>query len=313
MDILKLSPEEREKALEAIRSQKHPVYDGYLLPKFPSTMFNVEKHMESVRNFESKESDILLCTYAKAGTHWVHEIVSMILQEGAEYTKGHKAGVMMEAADIETMTDLPSPRFINTHLPFRHIPKKHVESGYKIIHVSRNPKDVMVSFYNHMKNDPTTACTEEDFPGTWSDFIQDMCENRHNFYGGFVNYEREWEEAKKTKAITNVHSVFYEDLKKNPVAEITRLAAFLNKELSPQLIQEIADKCSFKSLSEATISGKKGADIVPMISKNKQNFIFRKGTTGDWKNWFTVAQNEMFDQMLERGFKGIDLKYTYEL
>ncbi|XP_069132735.1 sulfotransferase 1B1-like [Argopecten irradians] len=311
--FMKLSPEEKEKALDAIRNMKFPIYDGCMLPKLDPLMANTEKHMESVRNFESKESDILLCTFGKSGTHWVHEIASMILKGEAEYSSTGKVDVMLEIADMDKLKDLPSPRFINTHFAFRHLPKKHVENGYKIIHVSRNPKDVMVSFYHHALNDPFAACAEEDFPGTWSDYIQDMCENRHNFYGGFINYEREWEEAKKTKAVTNVHSAFYEDLKKNPVAEITRLAAFLNKDLSTQLIQEIADKCSFKNLADATISGKKGEDLIPMFSRNKKNFIFRKGTTGDWKNWFTVAQNEMFDQMLERGFEGSDLKFTYEL
>ncbi|XP_069132733.1 sulfotransferase 1A1-like [Argopecten irradians] len=312
MDLLKLSPEEREKALAAIRSQKHPIYDGCMLPKFPPLMANAEKHMEAIRNFDSKESDILLCTYAKAGTHWVHEITSMILQGEAKYATGHKINAMLENADLDKLKDMPSIRFINTHLPLRLIPKKHVENGYKIIHVSRNPKDVMVSFYNHAKNDPVTGGSD-DFPGTWSDFIHDMCENRHNFYDGVVKYELAWEKAEKAKTVTNVHSVFYEDLKKHPVAEITRLAAFLDKDLSSETIQGIADKCSFKNLADATTSGKKGEDILPLLSKDKTNFIFRKGTTGDWKNWFTVAQNEMFDEMLEREFKGSDLKYTYEL
>ncbi|XP_033751447.1 sulfotransferase family cytosolic 1B member 1-like [Pecten maximus] len=252
---------------------------------------------------------ILICV----GTHWLHEIVSMILQEGAEYTSGHKMNVMMECTNIEELNDRPSPRFLNTHVAFRHIPKKHVDNGYKIIHVSRNPKDVMVSFYNHIKNDPMAVCTEEDFPGTWNYFIQDMCSNKHNLYGGFVNYERVWEEAKQTNKATNIHSVFYEDMKKNPVGEIQRLTAFLNKELSPQLIQDIADRCSFKNLADATTSGKKGEDIFPKISKDKTNFIFRKGTTGDWKNWFTVAQNEMFDLMVEGELKDTGLKFTYEL
>ncbi|XP_033752119.1 sulfotransferase family cytosolic 1B member 1-like [Pecten maximus] len=119
--------------------------------------------------------------------------------------------------------------------------------------------------------------------------------------------------AKRTKVVTNIHSVFYEDLKKNPFGEIERLAAFLNKELSPQLIQDIADRCSFKNLADATTSGKKGEDIIQKISKDKTNFIFRKGTTGDWKNWFTVAQNEMFDLMLEGELKDTGLKFTYEL
>ncbi|XP_033751449.1 sulfotransferase family cytosolic 1B member 1-like [Pecten maximus] len=313
MDFLRLDPEEREKALNTLRAKKHPIYDGCMLPKFPSLLANTEKHMEAIRNYDSKETDVLLCSFPKAGTHWVHEIVSMILQEGAQYTSGHKVNFMLEAMNLEDFDNRPSPRFLNTHVTFRHIPKKHVDNGYKIIHVSRNPKDVMVSFYNHAKNDPCALCTEEDFPGTWNDYIQDMCANKHNFYGGFVNYEREWEVAKRTKVVTNVHSVFYEDLKKNPVGEIERMAAFLKKELSPKLIRDIADKCSFKHLAEATTSGQKGQDITPIFSTNKTNFLFRKGTTGDWKNWFTVAQNEMFELMLESQLKDTGLKFTYEL
>ncbi|XP_060082886.1 sulfotransferase 1B1-like [Ylistrum balloti] len=311
MDFNALDPQEREKLLSDLRSKKCPIYDECMMPKFPTMMPDPVKQMEAIRNFDSRESDILLCTFPKAGTHWVHEIVSMILQEGAQYTEGHKGNVMMEAVDLDQLSDQPSPRFINTHVAFRHIPKKHVDNGYKIIHVLRNPKDVMVSLYNHAKNDPCTACTEEDFPGKWDDYIQDMCENKHNFYGGFFYYEREWEKAKQTKAVTNVHTVFYEDLKKNPVTEVERLAAFLNKELSPQVMEDIVDKCSFTKLADATTTGKKGEDLTPKFSLNKQNFIFRKGTVGDWKNWFTVAQNEMFDQMLERELKDSNLQFTY--
>ena len=37
------------------------------------------------------------------------------------------------------------------------------------------------------------------------------------------------------------------------------------------------------------------------------------GTIGDWKNHFTVAENEQFDELLERELKESYLKFTYTI
>jgi hypothetical protein len=74
----------------------------------------------------------------------------MLLNGRAEYVKEGKESLFMEAMeDMSTIDSLKSPRVLNTNLPFRWLPKKHVESGGKIIHVIRNPKDVCVSLYYH--------------------------------------------------------------------------------------------------------------------------------------------------------------------
>ena len=75
----------------------------------------------------------------------------MLLAGKAEYENRTKEFNMMEAIDVEVMQKEPSPRILNTHLPIRMLPNQ-VKDGkkVKVIHVYRNPKDVMVSFYFHM-------------------------------------------------------------------------------------------------------------------------------------------------------------------
>lgn len=55
---------------------------------------------------------------------------------------------------VEYTANLPSPRFIKTHLPYHLLPRQlrnGDKKNVKIIYVYRNPKDVCISYYHHYK------------------------------------------------------------------------------------------------------------------------------------------------------------------
>lgn len=52
---------------------------------------------------------------------------------------------------------------------------------------------------------------------------------------------------------------------------------------------------------------------IPLLLKCGLNmqFYFLAGKVGDWKNYFTVAESEMYDEFIKEELKGSDMKFQY--
>ncbi|XP_052098959.1 sulfotransferase 1B1-like [Mytilus californianus] len=224
------------------------------LPHMSPTKKDVDKFMDSVRNFNSRETDVIICSAMKSGTHWVHEIVSMLLHQTTEYNShGELNDCNFECqTDWDRLEQWNSPRLFQTHLPLKYLPRKHVENEYKIIYLNRNPKDRAVSNFYFMQKKGVPV-------GSWKEFFDNFV-LIDSLYGGWFSFTKEFEKAASQKR-DNILPVTFEKL--------------------------------------TTVSQ----------SNEKTHFIL--GIIGDWKNLFTVAQNEKFDQIYEQEMKGCDVKFTY--
>lgn len=100
------------------------------------------------------------------GTHWIWEITSMLMAARAVTIPKSKSHNMIEHQLPSDLEVISSPRILNSHLNIQHLPIQLFEKRLKIIHVLRNPKDLIVSFYNHV-----TGIRCYDYDGKWEDFF----------------------------------------------------------------------------------------------------------------------------------------------
>ncbi|KAK3102166.1 hypothetical protein FSP39_009284 [Pinctada imbricata] len=233
----------------------------------------------------------------------------MLLTGEAKYIKYEMSGDLMVIPDLNVLDHQASPRFLSLHLPYKWFPKSHIKQGGKIVHVTRNPKDTYVSYYHHAVEALPYGLKTDSM--TWNHFFEHCLMTKNLLFGSWFDYEKEMSLAKKTNK--NIYTVHYELLKKDPEKEIDGLSKFLGVCSNEQLVKDIANKCQFKNVK----SNIHNRDVHPEVSKmiegiqRKLPNIYRKGIIGDWKNHFTVAQNELFEEMYEKEMDGYDVNVIY--
>lgn len=83
----------------------------------------------------------------------------------------------------ERFPNMPSRRFIKTHLPMKLMPRNIKEVGAKVIYVARNPKDMCVSWFHFHK----TNGFQERFIGEFDSFAKYFTDGLSAFWMHFDN------------------------------------------------------------------------------------------------------------------------------
>ncbi|XP_061445439.1 sulfotransferase 1C2-like [Rhineura floridana] len=246
-----------------------------------------------ISTFKARPDDLLICTYPKAGTTWMQEIVDMI-QHGGDPEKCAQVPIYKRMPFIEMFSPLfscleeaeamPSPRTLKSHLPVQLLPPSFWEQNCKIIYVARNAKDNAVSYFHfHRMNNRMPE------PGTWDQFLEKFLAGKFA-WGSWFDHVRGWWEAKDSHQILYL---FYEDMKEDPASEIRKVAQFLDQELPEPVLNRIMEHTEFKSMKANPLAN---YSTMPGYNHLLSAFM-RKGAVGDWKAHFTVAQSERLDDI----------------
>ncbi|XP_067947489.1 sulfotransferase 1C2-like [Watersipora subatra] len=290
----------------------------------PAFMFNPET-LKGIRAdlaiYKWKSPDFLLATYPMNGTHFMWEVMTMLLNGSADNVTQPKEVVMIDLSPVEKSEEIiPLPRVLNTHYRIDVLPAEFRKG--KTVVVVRNPKDACVSMYYHEKNlssklGPVFAALANI---TFDDFIQEYMYSKDLPYGSYFDYtEYMW----SLRDEPNILIVFYEDLKLKPAEVIQKVNEFMGTNRSPELVQQIAEATDIKKMRKAKEEAKSSEemmkmseqlqikDLDPKDMKGLITQLYRKGEIGDWKIHFTVAQNEEFDAVLAAWKGGKDIAFTY--
>ncbi|XP_056659504.1 sulfotransferase 1B1-like isoform X1 [Monodelphis domestica] len=202
----------------------------------------------------------------------------------------------------EALEKMPSPRLIKTHLPVDLIPKDFWENNCKMIYVARNAKDVAVSYYYfHLMNKLLPH------PNSWAEYLEKYMTGKVSYGSWFAHVKKWWAKKEDYPMLY----LFYEDMKKNPKKEIVKVMQFLGMSLGDEVLEKIIRHTSFEMMKSNPLLN--FTKIPSAMMDHDASCLMRKGTVGDWKNHFTVAQNEIFDVIYEKEMAGTSLKFCTEI
>ncbi|XP_034733458.1 cytosolic sulfotransferase 1-like [Etheostoma cragini] len=265
---------------------------------------------ENVQNFQARPDDILIATYPKAGTTWVSNILDLLNFGQTEHQTSIPIFERVPFLELiipaygsgKDMADnlLTSPRIIKTHFPIQFVPKSFWEQNCRMVYVARNAKDNMVSYFHF---DRMNQIQPE--PGEWSSFFHRFMEGKMVF-GSWYDHVNGWWEKKQT--YSKLHYMFYEDLIEDTGREIDKLCSFLGLSRSVEEKNRVTSGVQFDSMKKDNMVNYSTNFVMDF----KISPFMRKGKVGDWKNHFTVAQNEQFDEDYKKKMKNSTLQLRTE-
>lgn len=271
------------------------------------------ENWEKVKNFQARPDDILIATYPKAGTTWVSYILDL-LYFGENAPEEHTSQpIYMRVPFLESCfkviasgTELAdnmttSPRLIKTHLPVQLIPKSFWEQNSRVVYVARNAKDNVVSYFHFDRMN----IVEPD-PGDWNTFLHRFMDGKSVFGPWYDHVNGYWG---KKQTYSNLLYLFYEDLVEDTGREVDRLCSFLGLSTSVSDREKITKDVQFDAMKQNKMTN---YSTLPVMDFKISPFM-RKGKVGDWKNHFTVAQNEQFDEVYKEKMKNATVKFRTEI
>ncbi|KAJ9543972.1 hypothetical protein OSB04_023679 [Centaurea solstitialis] len=217
-------------------------------------LFSIANVMCSQDIFQANPDDIYLATSPKSGTTWIKAITFAIVNRRKYKNNSlsthmllnsnpHNCVPFIENEILRTKpTYMPEnrPRIFATHTPYTSLPQSVIDYGCRIVYISRNHKDVLVSLFYFMNK------------------LGDESLGLITFEEGFKLFCKGYYKASLEHPI-RIMFLTYENMSTDTANNMKNLAEFLGcpftEEEVAKVVEEIVKMCSFEYLKEVNKHG----------------------------------------------------------
>lgn len=281
------------------------------------SMKSLEGVMNAQQHFKARADDILLTTYPKSGTTWLKALVFAIINRTIYDHSSHPL-LTSNPHDCVPFLELnlfwskpfvdpdsiPSPRILATHVAYPALPESVVSSGCKMVYILRNPKDLLISFSHFVNN----MRENKGLPPIPLHVLFDsFCKGLSPFGSYWAHVLGYWKASLEWP--NGVLLLKYEDMKREPLLYVKKLAVFLGQPFSPEeeengVVEEILKLCSFEKMRNLEVN-KNGKHQIGISN----SAFFREAKVGDWEKHLRREMIEELDQIMKEKFKGSSLTF----
>ena len=257
-------------------------------------------------DFEFRDDDIIIATYAKSGTTWLQQIVGQLIFDGAPDTD---VGEMSPWVDLR----LPPPevkmplieqqthrRFLKTHLP---VDALVYSPKAKYLFIARDGRDVVWSFHNHhinMHDEFIDGLNESLGPD-----VEPLERVSHKVYDYFHRWLEQdgyplWQFWRNIlswwniRDLPNIRVLHFQNLKDDLDGEMRKIAEFLEIDVNEDNWDTIVEHCTFDYMHA---NAEKSAPLGGKPFKGGAKSFIHKGTNGRWRDILTDEDNARYEAL----------------
>ncbi|KAL5273426.1 hypothetical protein ACFFRR_000262 [Megaselia abdita] len=272
-------------------------------------------------NAKVREDDVWILGQQKTGTTWMQEIIWLLTHnfdfetftnvttyertQNFEFTGVYKTALADKLGGIipnvyEACDSMPSPRVLKSHLTANMLPNELWVKKPKIIYITRNVKDAILSRYHMYKG---LNYWKGDLKSFLNAFLADDL--------AYLPYWPHILEFWQIRNEPNVYFTSYETIKKDLKGNLRKICTFLERPYTEELLDEAIDKLSFEKMKNSK-TNKQSQEFLKQLNKdlgeeNKDYNFFRKGKVGSFKEEFPEGYAEKIDAWSDKYLKAAGL------